>query len=158
MKLFLVLILFFSVLHSFGQESDDCYVKKDFLIITSTKDYQSALSSAQKAAKALEVKLDLRGLINTNDTLIGLSLPSDTCMKYSEDSVCYIARGRWDDGTYISIEYSNAYEAFAKGYYIVVVGSADNKNAELKSTLKKVKIKYRNAYIKTSKVYMCCMH
>ena len=150
--------MFFSLLHSFGQESNDCYVKKDFLIITSTKDYQSALRSAQKAAKALDIKLDLRGLIKTNDSLVGLSLPSDTCMKYSEDSVCYIARGRWDDGTYISIEYSNAYEAFAKGYYIVVVGSADNKNAELKSTLKKVKIKYRSAYIKTSKVYMCCMH
>lgn len=158
MKLNLIVIYLFCSIFCFGQESNDCYVKKDFLIITSTKNYQNALQTAQKAAKALNMKLDLRGLVKTNDTLIGLSLPSDTCMKYSEDSVCYIARGRWDDGTYISIECSNAYESFAKGYYIIVVGSADNKSTELKTTLKSVKIKYPSAYIKTSKVYMCCMH
>jgi len=157
-KLNLTVICLFCTFFCLGQESNDCYLKKDFLLISSTKDYKSALLTAQKASKALDIKLDLRGLINANDTLVGLTLPSDSCLKYSGDSICYIARGRWDDGTYISIEYSNAYQSFAKGYYIVVVGSAENKNLELKAILKKAKTKYPTAYIKTSKVYMCCMH
>jgi len=64
----------------------------------------AALQTAQKAAKGLDIKLDLRGLIPDKDPGIGLTLPADTCLKYSEeeyggqDSTCYMARGRWDDG------------------------------------------------------------
>ena len=146
-----------------GQNNPECYSEKDFLIIQSTKDYKAALKVAQQAKKSLGMKLDLRELIPDKDTRSGLTLPADTCLKYSreygeQDSTCYLARGQWDDGIYISIEYTNAYDNFTKGYYIVMVGSGLKKDQSLIQTLKKVKTKYSDAYIKTSKVYMCCMY
>ncbi|MFL5765992.1 MAG: hypothetical protein ACJ77K_18755 [Bacteroidia bacterium] len=163
MKHFFCFFLFAIPILTFGQDNPDCYAEKDFLIIQSTKDYKAALQTAKQATKALDIKLDLRDLIPDNNTRIGLSEPVDTCLKYSkeyggQDSTCYLARGRWDDGIYISIEYTNAYDSFTKGYYIVMVGSGFKKDQSLVDTLKKVKTKYSDAYIKTSKVYMCCMH
>lgn len=149
---------------SFGQDNPGCYAKKFFLLIQSTPEYETAIQTAKSASKDLNIKLDLRGLVRDQNTRIGLSLPADTCLKYTEeeegsrDSSCYMARGRWDDGIYISVEYSNAYQGFSKGFYIVVVGSSDKKDATLVETLTKVKTKYSDAYIKSSKVYMCCMH
>jgi hypothetical protein len=165
MKNIILIFLLASPMFSIGQDNPKCYVKKYFLIIQSTPDYKVALQTAQKAAKGLAIKLDLRGLIPSKDKFIGLSLPADTCAKYSEeefgvkdDSPCYLARGRWDDGIYISIEYSTAYKEFREGYFIVVVGSSGEKDPPLMAALEKVKTKYSDAYIKISKVYMCCMH
>ena len=163
-KIIIGIFLLASPMFSFGQDNPGCYVKKCFLLVQSTTDYKNALQTAQEAAKGLNIKLDLRGLVQDQNTHIGLSLPADTCLKYTEeeegvrDSSCYMARGRWDDGIYISIEYSNAYQGFSKGFYIVVAGSSDNKDEALIETLNKVKTKYSDAYIKSSKVYMCCMH
>lgn len=126
---------------------------------------QSCFADGSEGGKRAAIKLDLRGLIPSKDKFIGLSLPADTCAKYSEeefgvkdDSPCYLARGRWDDGIYISIEYSTAYKEFREGYFIVVVGSSGEKDPPLMAALEKVKTKYSDAYIKISKVYMCCMH
>jgi len=144
---------------SYGQD-EDCFLKKDFLIIQGTKDYNTALQTAKKASKALNIKLDLRDLIPDKDRDNGLTLPLDTCLKYPDefngDSTFYWPRGRYDDGIYISIEYSSRYEHMRKGYYIVMIGSGENKDKNLRATLKKVKAKYSDAYIQTCKVYMCC--
>ncbi len=163
MKNIILVFLLTLPLFSIGQDNPDCYAEKDFLLIQSTQDYQTALQTAKQATKELNIKLDLRGLIPDKNSRIGLTPPADTCLKYSKeyggkDSTCYLARGRWDDGIYISIEYSNAYDSFKKGYYIVMVGSGFKKDQKLITTLKRVKTKYSDAYIKTSKVYMCCMH
>jgi len=164
MKNVIFVLLVASPMFSIGQVNPECFVKKYFLLIQSTNDYKAALQTAGKAAKGLDVKLDLRGLVPDKNPHIGLSLPVDTCIKYSEeeegvqDSSCYMARGRWDDGIYISIEYSDAYEGFSKGYYIVVVGSSDKRDPALIAALEKVRTIYSDAYIKASKVYMCCMH
>jgi len=163
MKKMILAFFLVSPLLSIGQDPG-CFVKKFFLLIQSTTDYKAALQTAQNAAKGLSIKLDLRGLIPDKNPDIGLNLPADTCLKYSEqeegvaDSECYMARGRWDDGIYISIEYSNAFNGFSKGYYLVVVGSSDKKDPPLLAALERVKAKYSDAYIKSSKVYMCCMH
>ena len=74
------------------------------------------------------------------------------------DSTCYVARGRFDDGEYISIEYSSAYEAFAAGYYVVLAASGFKGNGAIHATLDRVRLKYPDAYIKTSRVYLCCFH
>jgi hypothetical protein len=164
MRNIILIFLITSPLFSIGQINPGCYVNKYFLLIQSTNDYKAALKTAQAAAKGLGIKLDLRGLIPDKNPNTGLTMPVDSCLKYSEeegggeDSTCYMARGRWDDGIYISIEYSNAYSGFSKGYYIVIAGSSDKKDQSLVSTLKKAQAKYSDAYIKTSKVYLCCMH
>lgn len=159
-NIFLIAILILPLLSS-SQNNPDCYAEKDFLIIISTRDYASALLTAQKASKSLNIKLDLGGLIPDKDTLHGLTLPVDSCIKHTikygyVDSTCYYARGRYDDGIYISIEYTNSYYSFSRDYYIVMVGSGIKNDQELKSTLKLVRAKFPDAYIKTSKVYMCC--
>jgi hypothetical protein len=161
-----VILVFFLAcsMVSTGQINPRCFVKKFFLLIQSTKDYPAALLTAQQAAKEFAIKLDLRRLVRDKRSHLGLSLPADTCLKYSEeeggdgDSSCYMARGRWDDGIYISIECSDAYSGFSKGYYIVVVGSGDQKDAALVAVFEKVRSKYADAYIKATRVYMCCMH
>ena len=155
--LIFALLLAFPVLLT-GQSNPDCYSKKDFLIISSTKQYNNALMLAEKASKELNLKLKLRNLKPVSRKNFGLSLSEKICKKEYNEKYCYIARGRWDDGVYISIEYSSAYLDFSEDYYIVIVASGDRKTKGIRATLKTVKTKYKDAYIKTSKVYMCCMH
>jgi hypothetical protein len=161
---FLCALLLAIPLVSFGQaDNPQAYIKKYFLLIQSTKNYDSALVTARAAARQLAIKLDLRDLIPVKDKFVGLSMPKDSCRKYAEeeggdDYPCYMARGRWDEGVYISIEYSTAYKEFREGYYIVVVASSVEKDQQLMATLQKVKTKYPDAYVRMSKVYMGCMH
>ena len=58
------------------------------------------------------------------------------------------------DGVYVSIEYSDTYGGFAKGYYLVMIASG--KYAKL--VLDDVKKHVSDAYVKRSSVYMGCMH
>ncbi len=76
------------------------------------------------------------------------------CMADEVDYPCYVPRGRYDDGIYISIEYSNSYENFKDGYYIVIAASGD----DVKEYLKPVKEVVKDAYVKSSKVYIGCLH
>jgi len=173
MKLFLVLIISAIVSFTFAAPGstdktevtsliEEQSIEKQFLIIKSTRDYKDALMTAQQASTTLGIKLDLRDLTENKES--GLTLSKEICEK-EEGGVapgwpCYLARGRWDDGTFISIEYSSAYEGFRKGYYIVVVATypKDDESGELAAVLKKAKIHFPDAYVKTEKVYMGCMH
>lgn len=149
-----LLFLFFAIIISYNSahsQEYDPYVSTGFLIILSTKNYEGALKLAKEACTNLSLDFNSRGLYA--DAELGLN----------SDEICgcgethgYIARGRSDDGNYISIEYTDAYETFSDGYYIVVVASG--KRSELKPTLKKVKQHYKDAYIKNSDVYIGCMH
>lgn len=163
MKKLFLLMLFLQSLYAFSQNNDECYVQKDFAIILSSKDYNSAYKIAVEASQKLNIKLDLRDLIPCNDPKLGLTFKPEICIEQTKefeqiDSTCYIARGRFDDGIYVSIEYSSAYLNFREGYYIVIIGSGETKDANLVNTLNLAKKVYKDAYIKTSKVYMCCMH
>jgi hypothetical protein len=68
----------------------------------------------------------------------------------------YFPRGRGDDGRYLSIEYSNGYKEFAKGYYIVIAESGEK--GSMKESLKDVKRYYKDSYLKKAKIYMGCLH
>ena len=131
----------------------DPVIDKGFVIIYSSKNYGSAYNMAIRAQEELGVELDLRGYYE-NETG-GLKT----------DQVCgcgqlheYVARGRWDDGTYISIEISDRYIGFSKGYYIVMLDSAPKGSDELTNALAKAKEFYPDAYIKNTSVYIGCMH
>lgn len=130
---------------------DDPYVTKSFLIISSTKKYNKALSKAQKAANSLVIPLDLRGA--TKDPDGGLT---STQVDESGEKVGYWPRGRYDDGEYISIEFSSAFEGFTPDYYIVIVASGER--SSLEELLPKVKKYFKDAYIKDTRVYMGSIH
>jgi hypothetical protein len=154
-----LVFLFFicsSVFTAVAQEDTSMYVKKDFLILMSTKSYAAALAKAKQVSASQRIPLQLRGL--SANKISGLSYSKQECDKEELDYPSYYARGRWDDGLYVSIEYSDAYTEFVKGYYIVVAASGSKEENEIKSAYNKIKQANKDAYFKSSKVYMGCMH
>jgi hypothetical protein len=150
---YLILLLTIAVAAcSIAQEAQP-FVKKSFVIIQSTKNYTIAKLTAEKAAKQLQQKLDLRELKPNKKT--GLTF-SDSVCENEGGYPCYIARGRFDDGDYISIEWSNAINGFAKGYYVVIAGAGSKE--ETNAILKKAKKFFKMAYVKKADVYIGCMH
>lgn len=150
----LLLFCFFCVGNLQAQSDNECYVTREFLIAGSLTDYASALQQAKKVAKGAGLKLDLRGLRPVTG---GLSFDDTICVNEWGEAPCYVARGRWDDGAYVSIEYSNAYTGFRPGYYIVVAHSGESGKTPA-AVISGVRRIVPSAYIKRSKVYMCCMH
>ncbi|MFN9113711.1 MAG: hypothetical protein ACK5XN_26890 [Bacteroidota bacterium] len=151
----LLLIALLGLGNLYAQSDNDCYATREFLIAGSLTDYASALQQAQKVAKGAGLKLDLRGLRPVPK--VGLSFDDTLCVNEWGEAPCYVARGRYDNGSYISIEYSDAYAGFRPGYYIVVAhsGEAGKTPAAVLSGVRRI---VPSAYIKSSKVYMCCMH
>lgn len=138
---------------SFAQDESP-YTKMSFVIIQSTKSYADAKATATKAAKALKLKLDLRNL--KPHKTAGLTDTKKECEDNGWEYPCYVGRGRYDNGEYVSIEWSEAFYKFAKGYYIVIVYSGEKKDAS--TALKKAKKVFADAYSKEAEVYMGCMH
>lgn len=152
----LFLIVNFASADAQNVDTADMYVKKDFLIIHSSKSYSEAMAAAEKASRSQKIELRLRGLSANKQT--GLTISKEDCEKEGLDFPAYYARGRWDDGVYLSIEYSDAYEGFRPGYYIVIAASGDRAEKEMQDTYKKIRTVYKTAYFKSSKVYIGCMH
>jgi len=129
-----------------------------FVIIISTKSYDAALKRAKEASEKLGYPLDLRGLHANNE--IGLSFSREVC----ENDICggglsypiYIPRSDWGEEKYVSVEYSDAFDGFTKGYYIVVVVSGEKGAPVVKEALKEARKFYKDAYAKTCGFYMGC--
>lgn len=126
-------------------------VNNSYLIIQSTASYAEAKATAIRASKELDIKVNYRGYI----------FDSEDGLKESEMCTCgeihgYSPRGKLDGNDYISIEYSNSFAEFEKGYYIVVAAAGDR--ADLEVLLPSVLHFYPDAYINDAKVYVGCMH
>jgi hypothetical protein len=152
----LLFIANFSFFSLHGQDSTEvlAFTTKNFCIIKSTRSYEDAKRTAQEAARKFSIKLNLRNLTPVKG--IGLTMTVSQCDENGFEYPSYVARGRYDDGQYISIEYSNAFSGFAENYYIVIAASGSVK--EVKNTLIKLKKTYKTAYIKQAKVYIGCIH
>ena len=137
-------------------------VPKDIIILNSTKDYKSALTVAKQAATRLKKKLDLRGL--APNAQLGLSMSKADCAGTGGGDdlgyPCYQARGDGNafNDDYISIEYSNAYKGFAKGFYVVVAAITDVKSSDMKAKLTQISKFYPDAYAKRTYIWRGCMH
>ena len=139
-----------------GQDAQDAMITKPFLILKSTPNYDEALAAAREAAKDLGVALALRHL--SPNATSGLTLPRKDCFDAVAGRIdwpCYYARGRFDDGAYVSIEYSSAYKEFRGGQYIVIGASG---TAVTRALVKKAQRFVPDAYVKSTKVYLGCMH
>ena len=129
-----------------------------FVILISTKSYDAALERAIEASEKLNYPLNLREL-HENDA-IGLSFSKEIC----EEEICgggldypiYIPRSDWGDSKYISIEYSDAFEGFTKGYYIVIAASGEKGAPAVSQALEESRAFYQDAYAKTCGVWMGC--
>jgi hypothetical protein len=158
MKYILFSLVLFTSLFSISQEDywESQNVKKHFLIVASTKSYESALKTAREMTTKLDLKFDDRDLKPHEES--GLTWSNGDCEENGWEYPCYVARGRHDDGEYVSIEWSNAIKGFTKGYYVVIVSSQSERDEAMKSFLKRVKEIKPSAYIKSAEVYIGCMH
>ncbi len=127
-------------------------VEKDFLIVKTTKVYSEAKKFLIDFSKCSGIAIDLREV--SYQDKIGLTPKKEVCLESGFIYPCYIARGRYDDGVYLSIEHSDEYEGFTKGYYVVMAASGDIG----KKTIQNVKEFVSDSYIKKSMVYMGCTH
>ena len=129
-----------------------------FVIIISTKSYDAALERAEEASEKLGYPLDLRGL-HPNDEM-GLSLPREVCEAICGGDVVdypqYLPRNDYGESKYVSVEYSNGFRGFTKGYYIVVVASGEKGDPIINEAVKESKKYYKDAYAKTCGVWMGC--
>lgn len=129
-----------------------------FVILISTKSYDSALERAKDASEKLGYPLDLRGL-HPNDEM-GLSLPEEVCEAICGGDVVeypqYLPRNDWGDTKYVSVEYSDGFDGFTPGYYIVVVASGEKGDPIIQEALEESREFYEDAYAKTCGVYMGC--
>lgn len=131
-------------------------VEMDFVIVKSTPSYQAALRRAREVARRLDVRLDLREL--SPHTEGGLTFPKSDCEESAFEYPCYVARGRDDDGAFVSIEYSTAYAGFRPGLYIVIAAS-DVKGGQIaKDSVKAARKVFKDAYVRRTGVYMGCIH
>lgn len=139
-----------------AQDNYNTEVPKDIIILYSTNDYNTALKVAKQAASHLHKKLDLRQLKPHKE--FGLTMSESDCAEFGYP--CYLARGDGNafNDSYISIEYSDAYKGFAKGYYIVVAAITNVKSASLKTQLLAINKVYPDAYAKRTYIWFGCMH
>jgi hypothetical protein len=133
-------------------------VPKDIIILQSTRDYAAALAGARQAAARLNRPLKLAG--NHPNKALGLSASKADCTGAGYDYPCYTPRGQGgaENSDYLSIEFSDGYTGFAKGYYIVVAALAPPSSAALHQALARVQRAYPAAYAKRTAVWFGCMH
>lgn len=127
-------------------------VKRSFLILKSTKSFQEAKDFALKSANELSLNYAKQDAMIHSDN--DLTFSPEACEEMAYAYPCYTTRGAYDDGIYISIEYSDHYEGFSKGYYIVIVASGEN----IEDYLPLAKKISKDAYITTSPVFTGCTH
>jgi hypothetical protein len=131
-------------------------VEKELVIVKSTPKYKEARRAAAMAAERLHLPLNLRDLAPHRKE--GLTFSKKECEDSAFDYPCYVARGRDDDGEYVSVEYSTAYSGFVPGLYIVVIATDTKGSATTKEAVRAAKAVFKDAYIRTTGIYMGCMH
>lgn len=141
---------------STSEAATNPYAERDFLIIVSTKNIKEAFTLAKKASEKTGYRFRDNAL--QKDSVSGATFPIDTCKTFGFEFPCYVARGRYDDGAYLSVEYSDAYSGFKKGYFIVIAANGHKDNEDFKKAVKKIKLQYPKSYIKRTTVYLGCMH
>jgi hypothetical protein len=139
-----------------GGHDDPELVPKSFVILKATRSYGEARALAAEAASSLAIRMDLRQL--TPDGTLGLTFPEDACESEFGEFPCYVPRGRWDDGVYISVEHSSSYHGLDEGLYLVVLASGAPHDRAVRAALRRAKPAYPDAHIRTVPVFIGCIH
>ncbi|GAB3732305.1 hypothetical protein GCM10027594_14200 [Hymenobacter agri] len=133
------------------------WVAKDVLILQSTKDYKAALATARQAATRLHATLNLEGYLPNAQA--GLTMSRADCAANGFDYPAYVARGREnEEAPFVSIEFSNGYNGFVKGYYLVIAGVSEPGSRQVRQTETLAKQWYPTAYLKQTQVWLGCIH
>jgi len=128
----------------------------EFVIVKSTVNYDEARRIAAEASRRLREPMKLRDLSPTSKG--GLSFAKAICEENGWDAPCYVARGRYDDGAYVSIEHTSGYPEFKPNLYIVVVASDRKGSALIKKAASEAQKIFPDSYRRVAQVYMGCIH
>ena len=131
------------------------------VILTVCKTFAEARADVEKIAKASRVPFSMEGRVY--DKKRGLIYPDNF-----DDEVFrgqYVARrshttvlkGSEEASEYLSVERSDAYDGFKKGFYIVVAGIHGNSPSAQANT-KRFTAWAPTAYAKKTRIYMGCLH
>jgi chloramphenicol 3-O-phosphotransferase len=132
-------------------------ITKEVLVLQSTRDYKTALATARQAAARLHTTLDLEGYQPNPQS--GLTMSKADCADNGFGYPTYVARGRQvEKQSYVSIEYSNGYNGFAHGYYLVVAAVGETGSAVVRDTSAAARRWYPDAYAKQTQVWVGCIH
>lgn len=149
-------LLLFSI--SIAQEPEP-YEKRTFVIAASEKSFSQAMLKATSLSEQTGFRFDMRGVgfdpKHVEGHGGGLTFTKSECEESNWGYPCYVARGRWDSGTYISVEHTSAIQGFTPGLYVVIASTGTNK--EIAPALKHVQKFIPDAYSKSTKVYIGCM-
>ena len=138
------------------------FMENRYVVILSVyKDFAEARADAEKVAKASRVPFSMDGRVY--DRKRGLIYPDD-----SDDEVFrgqYVARrsdktvlkGSDEQRRYLSVERSDGYDGFKKGFYIVVAGIHED-SPSAQADVKRFSAWVPTAYAKKTRIYMGCMH
>ena len=137
-------------------DRDPDIVRKAFVILKATPSYADARGVAMSASEKLAIRLDLREL--TPDREMGLTFSEDACKNEFGEYPCYVPRGRWDDGVYLSIEHSSSYEGFEEGHYLVVLASGGPRDRSVAAALRRARGAFPETVVKTAPIYVGCLH
>ena len=142
--------------------SDDAmsaqYQDVAFVIAASEKSYSQAVLKAASLSEKSGIVYNTNGVNfdpKHKDDNGGLTYPKHQCESNNWGYPCYVSRGRWDDGLYITVEYSSAIQGFTPGLYVVIAASGQKDT--LVPSLNTVKHFVPDAYMKTASVYIGCM-
>ena len=137
-------------------ERDPDVVRKSFVILKATASYADA--GRWRRRRPSGWRSGSTCATWRRDRTMGLTFPEDDCRNEFGEFPCYVARGRWDDGVYLSVEHSSSYEGFEEGQYLVVLASGSPRDRGVGAALRRAKGSFPETIVKTAPVYVGCIH
>lgn len=139
----------------------DFLENRHVVILSVYKTFAEARTDAEKIAKASRVPFSMEGRVF--DKKRGLIYPDnfdDEIFRGQYVSRRYhttVLKGSDEAREYLSVERSDGYDGFKKGFYIVVAGIHED-SASAQANTKRFTAWAPTAYAKKTRIYMGCMH
>lgn len=158
-QMLICLMLVFAAVDGNAQEENQQEEERKIIILASSKDYHQLVETAKTVSTKLGIPYSARGMIF--DASRGLILPDNHEDEAFAGSY-YLRRYNADCGSGIeeclSIEKSDEYKGFTPGLYVLVAGIYEANDPLLAQKLANAQKAVPDAYAKSTKIYLGCMH
>jgi hypothetical protein len=128
-------------------------VEKSFLVVGTYRTYLAARRASERLGARAGVEHRPQTVVLEDGQP---TYTREECEENGWGYPCYVARGRYDDGVYFSVEPSDAYDGMKKGYFVVIAASGSDD--EVRSAARELRKRRIASTVRTSHVWMGCMH